>query len=80
MIRKREDATKETGVARHLVKRDQENVMPQKSREENVSRKGSLVVSKPADRLSKMKTRNQLVDVASLKCSGVLLESGGIKT
>lgn len=51
MIRKRQDATKETGVARDLVKRDQENMMSQKPREENISRRGSLVASKSADKL-----------------------------
>lgn len=45
----------------------QESVMPQKPRQENVSGRESLVVSKSAERLKKMKTRNQLLHLASLK-------------
>lgn len=52
-------------MAGHLVRRDQESVIPQKLRKENVSGRESLVVSKSAERFNKMKSRNQLLDLAS---------------
>lgn len=43
------------------MERDLESVMPEKPRKENVSGRESLVVSKSAEGLDKMKTRNQLL-------------------
>lgn len=48
-------------MARDLMGRDQESVLPEKPRKENVPGRESLVVSKSAERLNKMKTRNQLL-------------------
>lgn len=52
-----------------MVRRDQESVMPQTPRKENVSGRESLVASESVERLNKTKTRNQLLDLASLKLS-----------
>lgn len=41
--------------------------MPQTPRKENVSGRESLVASDSVERLNKTKTRNQLLDLASLK-------------
>lgn len=42
-------------------------MMPLKPRKENVSGRESFVVSKSAKSLNKMKTKSQLLDLASLK-------------
>ena len=50
-----------------MLARDQESEMLQKPRKKNVSGRGSLVISKSAERLKKMKTKNLLLELVLLK-------------